>query len=192
MKDHLISMYIDNELGLDEKIDFVETVHADRAYKDEAIGLLEQEKLLRSDVSDALPAFATQMHSTRFSFWDTLRTWVRPAAVFTSGLATALLVLFLLSRGPEMPSEVPYRFVIFQPDAAQAEIAGTFTGWQPVQMKRAGSAGYWEITLEVSQGVHRFSYILDHGRREADPTIPTRERDDFGGENTILEVKTNV
>lgn len=192
MKDHLISMYIDDELDLDQKIDFVETVHADRAYKDEAVGLLEQEKLIRSEVTDGLPAFTLEATPHPSSFWDTLRAWARPAAGFASGLATALMVLLLLPRGPEAPSEVPYRFVLYQPDAAQAEIAGTFTGWQPVAMKRAGSAGYWEITLDVPQGVHRFSYILDHGRREADPTIPTRERDDFGGENTILEVRTSV
>jgi len=40
MKDYLISSYIDNELDLDEKIDFVETVHSHARYKDEAVNLL--------------------------------------------------------------------------------------------------------------------------------------------------------
>ena len=44
--DHLISMYIDNELSLGEKILFVEHVHKNKPYKDDAVGLLEQEKLL--------------------------------------------------------------------------------------------------------------------------------------------------
>ena len=47
MKDSLISLYIDNELDLDEKIEFVEAVHHDVSLKDEAIDLLTQEKLLR-------------------------------------------------------------------------------------------------------------------------------------------------
>lgn len=87
---------------------------------------------------------------------------------------------------------MPYRFVIYQPGTARAEIAGSFTGWQALPMKRTGSGGYWEITLDLPQGVHRFSYILDQNRRTADPTIPTRELDDFGGENSIFEVKKRI
>ena len=37
MQDHLISMFIDDELDLDNKIEFIETVHADRVYKDETV-----------------------------------------------------------------------------------------------------------------------------------------------------------
>ena len=42
MKDYLISSYIDDELDLDEKIVFVETVHAQGPFKDEAVDLLHQ------------------------------------------------------------------------------------------------------------------------------------------------------
>jgi hypothetical protein len=56
-------------------------------------------------------------------------------------------------------------------------------------MKRVGTSGYWEVTLDLPEGEHRFSYILEGNRRLADPTILTREHDDFGGENSILEVK---
>jgi hypothetical protein len=192
MEDYLISMYIDDELDLDAKIDFVETVHANRLFKDETVELLVQEKLIRSDVTDRPPVLSLEATFERSSFRSGIKTWLRPAAAFASGLAAALLVLLLLPQPPDKQSEVPYRFVLYQPTATQAEIAGTFTGWRPVPMKRAGSAGYWEITLDVPQGVHRFSYILDHGRRAADPTIATRELDDFGGENTILEVRANV
>ena len=38
MNDHLISLYIDDELDLDEKIVFVETVHHDHRFTDEALG----------------------------------------------------------------------------------------------------------------------------------------------------------
>ena len=56
----LISLYIDNELDLDEKIEFVEAVHNDVSLKDEAVDLLTQEKRLRSDMVTMMPA-ATQM-----------------------------------------------------------------------------------------------------------------------------------
>ncbi len=190
MKDHLISMYIDDELDIDAKIDFVETVHADRAFTDEALELLEQEKLIRAEVTGRCPLWVPGTTSEKPSLAMRLRAWLRPAAVFASGLATAVLALLLVSRGPDPRPEVPYRFVIYQPEAARAEIAGTFTGWQALPMKRAG--GYWEITLALPRGVHRFNYILDRTRRQADPTILTREMDDFGGENTVIEVKAGV
>ena len=48
MSDQLISQFIDDELGLDEKIDFVNEVAASSSFKELAIGLLLQEKLLSS------------------------------------------------------------------------------------------------------------------------------------------------
>ena len=73
-------------------------------------------------------------------------------------------------------------------DGGQVEITGSFTGWSALPLKKAGTSGYWEITLELPVGEHRFSYILEGDRQLADPTILTREQDDFGGENSILEV----
>ena len=50
MNDFLISMFIDNELAIDEKIEFVEEVHGCEAFKDETVELLRQEKLLRGEI----------------------------------------------------------------------------------------------------------------------------------------------
>lgn len=182
MKDQLISQYIDEELSLDDKIEFVETVHADAHFTEEALVLLDQEKWLRSDVSDYRPSPSLNT----FSGW--IRPFLKPMGIFASGLAAALLVLFL-TLPKEEPRLTPHRFVLYQPNAAHAEIAGTFTGWSPVPMEKAGTVGYWEVVLDLPEGVHRFSYILDKKRRLADPTILTREIDDFGGENSIFEVK---
>jgi hypothetical protein len=55
-------------------------------------------------------------------------------------------------------------------------------------MKKSGASGYWEAVLEVPPGEHRLCYILEGRRRILDPTIPIREKDDFGGENSILSV----
>ena len=53
-------------------------------------------------------------------------------------------------------------------------------------MKRMGSSGYWEMTLDLPRTEHQFTYILEGNQRFADPTILTREGDDFGGENSVL------
>jgi hypothetical protein len=182
MKDYLISSYIDDELDLEEKIEFVEAVHAAAAYKEDAVALLQQEKLIRADVTDRLPAFVTAP-KRGFSI-----SWWRPAGIFAAGLAAALLFLFVMTPRHEIPGLKTHRFVIYQPEAARVEITGSFMDWEAVAMKKSGSSGYWEAELEVPAGEHRLCYILEGVRRIPDPTIPIREKDDFGGENSILTV----
>ena len=53
-------------------------------------------------------------------------------------------------------------------------------------MHRLGSSGYWEIRLELPEGEHRYSYVLEGGQTFADPTVTAQELDDFGGKNSIL------
>ncbi len=181
MQDYLISMFIDDELDLDNKIEFVEIVHEDRNFKEETVGFLQQEKVIRADVVDHLPNVKVQLkEKTGLPFW-------RPISIFASGLAAALILFFFI-QPPKEPLSAAHRFVIYQPGVEQVEITGSFTGWRTLPMNKAGTSDYWEITIDVPAGEHRFSYILEGDRRLADPTILTRERDDFGGENSILEV----
>jgi hypothetical protein len=183
MKDQLISMYIDNELGLDDKIDFVETVHEDRQFKEEAVDLLRQEKLVRSEVVESMPALRIR---------EPIAPWhlklFKPLAAVAAGVAAAAVLLFIFLP-PQEPTLRPYRFVIYQPGAERVELAGSFSAWKKIPLKHAGNSGYWEITLELPAGDHRFSYIVEGNRRLTDPTIAVRETDDFGGENSILTVK---
>ena len=185
MKDHMISMFIDDEMSIDEKIEFVATVNADAAVKDKTISFLQQEKLIRDRVVD-------RICDARFDFRPQLglRFW-KPAAAFACGLAAALVIVFFSQPEPKMAT-VPYRFVLYQPDADQVELAGSFSGWSTMPMKKMGASGYWEAFVELHPGEHQYSYILEGGRRIPDPTILTREKDDFGGENSILNIHSRI
>jgi len=44
MINYMISMFIDDEMDMGEKIEFIETVRKDKAFTDEALGLLRQER----------------------------------------------------------------------------------------------------------------------------------------------------
>lgn len=181
MKDYLISMFIDDELNLDDKISFVEAVHADKVFKYNTIDFVHQEKLIRSEVVDQVPSIKIREKKILgHSFW-------RPIGIFASGLAAALIIFFFALPSQEKLS-VPYRFVIYQPEVNKVEITGSFIGWKSLPMKKLGAGGYWGITLHLHEGEHRFSYIVEGNQRLTDPTILTRERDDFGGENSILKV----
>jgi len=180
-----MSMFIDDEMNIDEKIEFVETVHADAAVKDETIGLLQQEKSIRDRVVDRIREAEVDIRPKL-----DLRFW-KPAAAFACGLAAALLIVFFAQPETKI-ANVPYRFVLYQPDAGQVELAGSFSGWKTLPMKKMGVSGYWEVTVDLYPGEHHYSYIIEGGRRIPDPTILTREKDDFGGENSILDIQKRV
>lgn len=183
---YLISKFIDNELDLDDKIEFVDRVHEDRLFKDESIELLGMEKIIRADVVDRVPPVKFRIKKKRFSFG------LRPLGYLASAVAAAAIVLFFIPSQPLQDPATAHRFVIYRPDVTRAEITGTFTGWQRIPMNRIGSSGYWDITVKLSSGEHRFTNILDGEKRFADPTVPARELDDFGGRNSIISVESKT
>ena len=90
MKAHLISMFIDDELDLDEKVEFVETVHVNRGFKDETVDLLGQEKLLRGDMVGRVPAPRLEVPK------KTAPAWWRPLAALSAALAMVAVFFFLV------------------------------------------------------------------------------------------------
>lgn len=186
--EYLSSMYIDNEMDLDEKKQFVEKVRSDRAFYTQTLDLLAQERLLRE--APVMPWLVPERR-LRPPVWDSLKRFFRPLGFATAGFSAAVLILLSVFQPPVMPL-CSNRFVLFEPAAGQVELAGSFTGWQRISMQRIGSSGYWEINLPVPSGEHRFAYILDGKRRISDPTLPASEKDDFGGENSILSVEERI
>ena len=183
--DPMISQFIDDELSLGEKIEFVEKVHEERTFMDESIELLEQEKLIRSDVVERIPAI--EFKSRRGLF----RPILQPMGLLASALALGLVILFFCWPS-QVSTPISHRFVIYRPDVSQVEITGTFTEWKRISMNRIGSSGYWEITLDLKKGEHRFTYILEGQQKFADPTILAQEQDDFGGKNSVLVLEAQA
>lgn len=185
--DYLGSMYIDNELDLGEKVQFIEKIRSEEEFFQETVDLLLQEQLLRTQPEKVLiPAGAHCRNDVQHWFGR----FFRPLAYGGAGFALAAILLLFISRPTVVPDQPPAvnRFVIYEPAASRVELTGTFNGWQRVPMQQIGTSGYWELNLPLPSGEHRFAYILDGSRRMADPTQPAREKDDFGGENSILKV----
>ncbi|HDP26523.1 MAG TPA: hypothetical protein ENN34_13955 [Deltaproteobacteria bacterium] len=185
MKEHMISQFIDDELGLDEKIEFVEEIHRDEAFTNEAREFLLLEKTLRSEVVEAVPEVSVPF-ARRVLFFSLLRPV--NLAFMTMAAALVILTAALVSQHQETVAHpvTSHRFVLYEPGASSVEIAGNFTGWERVSMNRVGEIGYWELNLDLSRGEHRFVYLLEGDERILDPTVLLRERDDFDGENSVL------
>jgi hypothetical protein len=180
--DYLASMYIDNELNLREKMWFIDRVHKDLPFYQNTRELLQQEKLLRkapdtSMIPDHPP------RAPAFGSW--MIRLLKPIIYATSGFALAGLLLVFFASNPVSPAYLK-RFVIYEPAATKVELVGSFTDWKRKALRPIGNSGYWELRLELPFGEHRFAYILDNAKQITDPTLPVREIDDFGGENSIL------
>ncbi|NLD36247.1 MAG: hypothetical protein GX654_05185 [Desulfatiglans sp.] len=185
-----ISLYIDDELNLDEKIDFVKRIHDEEQFYSEAVDLLVQERLLCSDVVEEIPQISLKEKSKIFNL-QFLRPYFRVAEF---GVVAVLLVIFIAVRVPVKREvvrveSVSKRFVVYMPDSQNVQIAGSFTNWNSVPMKMVGPSGYWEIELDVTRGEHKYVFIIGDDKKIADPTILLRERDDFGSENSVILVE---
>lgn len=189
MDDYLISLFIDDEMDFDEKIVFVETVHASRQFSLEAVALLEQEKLLR-ELPARMPVSAEYgLHVKPALSWPSLfQSWWQPLAGFATAMILMGLGFLLMPTPPTLTAQTEQRFVLYLPQVSQAKIVGTFTDWNPVPMQKIGTSGYWSLTLKVPPGEHRYSYLVEDGNRLVDPTVAAREHDDFGGENSVIIV----
>lgn len=181
---YMISMFIDNELDIDEKISLIETVQKDTSFTDEALELLHQEKLVRGDVVEHIPLVEVKVP---FRWKRFFRPFIQPMGLVASALVATVIFLLFTIPSPT-PGLITKRFVIYRPDVSQIEIAGSFTDWQRIPMQKISNSGYWEISFELMKGEHRFTYILEGRQPFADPTILTREPDDFGSENSIFYV----
>lgn len=180
---YYISMFIDNELGLDEKIEFIKSVHEDKEVYEESIELLEQEKLLTSDILINAPALAIKEKKNWFAFRN-----FKPLIFASAGAMAMIIALLIFPVQKNTVSYIPHRFVIYQPEVSKVEISGSFIDWKVLPLSKVGSSGYWQIELNIPEGEHRYTYIVGGEERVADPTILSREKDDFGGENSILLV----
>jgi hypothetical protein len=183
-----ISMFIDDELDIDEKISFIENILKNEFFKDETLQLLHQEKHLREEVVEHVPSIQVKVPFYRKRF---LKPFFQPMGWVASALVATVIFLLFSIPSPK-PGLITKRFVIYRPDVRQVEIAGDFTDWKRIPMQKIGHSGYWEISFDLKKGEHRFSYILEGGKPFADPTMLAREPDDFGNEDSIFYVGKNA
>ncbi len=193
MMDHFISMYIDDEMSLEEKILFINTIHGNEAYRNDAVSMLEQEKKLVTTLIRPLPETVlpfSKAHRSIHSIGLALAACVLLVVSFLAGVNLNSLNGSLHQNTALIPHTVQHRFVLHHRGSAQVEITGSFTEWQKIPLIPTGSEGYWEITLDVPVGEHRYSFVIDSNKLLPDPTVATKEPDDFGSVNSILFVES--
>ncbi|ADD67758.1 conserved hypothetical 5-AMP-activated protein kinase, beta-1 subunit (AMPK beta-1 chain) (AMPKb) [Denitrovibrio acetiphilus DSM 12809] len=181
----LISQYIDNELNISEKIDFVKEVNNDDSYFSSALGMLEMEMTMSHTISpppipDISASSKSKLNITRI-------------ASFTALAASLIVMLRVFFFAPDHMPEIrtAHRFVLYHPEASQVEVTGTFSGWQPISMYNAGN-GYWQITMPLNKGEYVYTYLINGRTTLPDPTVHAKQNDGFGGENSVISVGERI
>jgi hypothetical protein len=99
-------------------------------------------------------------------------------------------VLAPLPTLPAVSESAPFRIgpavaagreiVVQAPEAERVELAGDFTDWQPVPLRRWGEDS-WRVLLPVPPGLHRLAIRVDGGEWQAPPGTRAVESE-FGGQ----------
>jgi hypothetical protein len=120
--------------------------------------------------------------------WMPRQISIRPAyAVAAAGVLLAMLVFIvpsILMRTTDPTSQLYVQFRL-QTAAANVQLAGSFTNWEPTYQLHQVSPGVWTITVPLPQGVHDYAFVVNGQEWVADPYAPGID-DGFGGTNSRL------
>lgn len=161
-----------------------------RAAQDPALGAyLAQMESLRGALrglavsSVEPPAFVAPAEEARRPL---LSFALRPALAFAAVVACAAIGIIWAQRvQPSASAQVAVEFRLKAPAASQVQVAGDFSGWQPIALNRVGDE--WTGALELSPGRHAYMYVVD-GRWTTDPEAHSFRDDDFGRRNAVLHL----
>ena len=100
----------------------------------------------------------------------------------------SVVALRTTARTRLMPQDVGAVLIVHVtgPDStSRVELAGTFSGWEPVALRRRSDG--WEAQVALTPGRHRVAFRVDDGPWRA-PSNLARMKDDFGGESGLIVV----
>lgn len=94
-------------------------------------------------------------------------------------------------RGPDART-MPVALVFDQPNATSVTVVGDFNGWNPdaTPMTRVGVRGPWSATVLAKPGRHTYAFLVDGATLVADPLAPKVSSADFGGDASVMMVRT--
>jgi hypothetical protein len=81
------------------------------------------------------------------------------------------------------------RFRLRRPGASSIAVVGSWDDWSSpgVAMKPAKEPGLWEAWVALPPGSHRYRFMVD-GRAVRPPDAPAYLKDDFDGEDAVIDV----
>ena len=103
--------------------------------------------------------------------------------VATKKVATKTATKKVVAKSVETKSTT---FEIFSPDSNDVFLAGSFNGWEMLDMKKSKS-GVWSVKVSLSVGEHQYKYVFEGISWEIDPAAPAISSEQ--GLNNLVIVK---
>ncbi|MCD6120908.1 MAG: isoamylase early set domain-containing protein [Spirochaetales bacterium] len=106
-------------------------------------------------------------------------------------LIFTLAGIFLFPQFESGKDEVIVKFELTAPEAKSVSLAGDFNNWEPSKLflKDRNGDGKWELKIRLKKGkVYTYNFLIDGTKWIPDPSSPTKVKDDFGGESSILKI----
>lgn len=183
MKSILISQFIDDELSLDEKKEFVVNIHDNHGYFHKCMELIDKQIRLKKIFSTQ----CVEAPEMSFAFKKYSITKIFSVAALIL-VASGVLLFNVFHKNENLTAhQIEYRFVIYSEKSDDVRLAGSFSDWKPIKMEKIGDTGYWQLYMNLDKGEYRYAFLVD-GKSTYDPTSIFVEEDDFGNKNSVLEV----
>lgn len=210
-----VERFLDDDLSVEERRRTLQVVAEDA----EAVEMLRFEvrlrRALRERATDAVPAgFSDRvmdalerraaLHPPQARPPLARRRTARRLGLAAAAVCVAAVAFGAgrLSLAPAQPPEavvaeasdqvelVTTRFVYLHDDAATVAVAGDFTQWESVELRREEREGQviWTGVLAVPPGEHRYMFVVDGQEWVTDPFAERVTDDGFGHRNAILTV----
>ncbi len=135
--------------------------------------------------------------------WSARRWTIRVSPMGGLGLAAGLAgLMFLASRvgapnvapvaapaGGQADGARPVQFVLVAPAAATVSVVGDFNDWDTsaTPLARTEGDGLWWVTVPLSPGRYRYSFVVDGTTWRSDPDAPAVD-DEFGRPNSVVTI----
>ncbi len=153
---------------------------------------------------ERLPVPGTRMSPLRsLIVWLRRRRTIRlsPLGALAMAAGVAMVVLAgsrllapsagsdLLEDGTRGQPTQLMQFVLVAPGASSVALVGDFNDWNlsATPLVRAHGDGVWWVTVPLSPGRYRYSFVVDGSTWLVDPDAPAIE-DEFGRENSLLTI----
>ncbi len=121
------------------------------------------------------------------------RGWGRLAAIGGLAMAAGLAAIAVtrLHSGGTTAEVREIRFTITAAEASRVSLVGDFNDWNPAEtpLRLVRATGEWSVTLPLSPGRYRFSFLLDGRIWQSDPERPAALDPDFGTPTSVITVE---
>lgn len=134
-------------------------------------------------LADDVMAAISRGNHHRFVFSPILAA--AAAAIFVVGLG---LGMFFANRNGDM---ITVTFSLDAPQASSVYLAGDFNAWngEGYALSRAGADGAWKIVIPLKRDkVYVYNFVVDGTTWIADPSVPVKIDDGFGGSGSLLRL----